>query len=212
MLLGNFLKVLNCATRTFNPLASNVSIRQLSGVCVNELKNVNLHKDLNYLGKEVEFYRLTPVSREAINEYKPTNMAFISESYHRYSASSLYKKAFKEAEANLPILKTLKTKWHNRPRTEVEGVLGKVMADFMPYIDFTMIILFPKWIQASYFMFMRPAAVYSGLGSASTIKMISDKMVLVGPESEGRLYILVKISEEEAVDLPIHEIAIKIKK
>lgn len=219
MLLRNILKLLNCAApfhRTSSTLPSCLSsIRSLSvGKEARIIEEVNLNKAFEHLGKDVDFYQITRVSKNGeFEQYPSDTLAFIPDPYAwgKYSFSVLQKKAVKKLKKSVPIFNLIGQKWRNRPQAEIEATIGRMLTGFMPYVDLSVITLFPYLVQTGYFVLFRPGVVFSNLGSASTIKMITDRKTYVGAESNGRLYVLIKISREHASKLPISELALKFK-
>lgn len=212
MLIANLLKVFNCVARTFPPLRNNYPIRQLSAGTARVIEEVNLNKEIALLGEKVEFYKITRISKEMSREFDPKNIGIIPDAYSwgKYSFPVMQKKAFKRVKKVVPLISALQRKWNNRPQTEIEATIGRMMSGFMPYIDLTAITFFPYLMQTGYFVFFRPVVVFSGLGSAPTIKMLTDRTRDFDSESHGRLYVLVKITREEALNnTPLSELAVK---
>ena len=208
MLLGNLFKLLVRVSP-----AIRTPVRQLSGATISPrvIEPVNLNSAIEHLGKEVQFYQLTRVDPQVARGFNSDNLAVIPQanSFGQYSHTNILNQALKTVEANVPFAKNLRQQWATRPQTEIEAKIGRALSSSMPWVDFSVVALFPFLFKAGYFLAFRPMIMFSGLGSASTIKVITNQRKEISFKSDDHLlFVLVPIDKEKASTIPLSELAI----
>jgi len=202
MLIASILKTLNRLSASSSALVfRNPLHRSLSATStVKVIEETNWNKALQHFGDEVEYFQIRRINPKAVDNYNSDILAAIPDTsaWSRYSHTLLQKRLWRKVQNKVPLVNELKQKWRRRPVTKLETQVATFLSGFMPYIDFTVISLFPYLMQSGYFVFFRPVLSNSGFGEAgTTFKMLTDRSFELNSSSfEGRVYVLFKISKD----------------